>query len=102
MLITLFYIPIPDEETASSLGNLAIEKKLAACANIFSINSIFPWEEAIQNSGEFVLVLKTILSKKSELRTFIEEHHPYELPCIINWDVEVNDAYGIWIERNVN
>jgi len=102
VLITLFYIPNPDEETASSLGNLAIENKLAACSNVFPINSIFPWKDAIQNNSEFVLILKTILSKKSGLVKFIEDNHPYELPCIINWDVEVNDTYGAWIERNVS
>ena len=101
MQITLFYITNSNKEAAEQLGNLAIEKKLAACANIFPINSIFPWDGSIQHSGEYVLLLKTILSRKTELLSFIEENHPYELPCILNWEVEVNDEYGKWIEKNL-
>lgn len=101
MQITLFYITISTKEAGELLGNFAIEKKLAACANIFPINSIFPWEGDIQNSGEYVLILKTILSRKIELLSFIEQNHPYELPCILNWEVEVNDEYGRWIEKCV-
>ena len=102
MVITLFYITNSDQEKAAHLGRQAIEQKLAGCANIFDINSIFPWESEMQHEEEVVLVLKTIPDLKESLREFISRFHHYEVPCIISWDVEVNDSYGRWIKENVS
>ncbi|MGB4850641.1 MAG: divalent-cation tolerance protein CutA [Saprospiraceae bacterium] len=101
MQILLFYIPVSSNIEAISLGQKAVEQRIAACANIFPIQSIFPWEGAIQNENEFVLILKTIPSLKNQLTSFITSHHSYEVPCILNWIVEVNESYGLWIKENV-
>ena len=101
MDITLFYIPIGTQSDATSLGRKSIEARLAACSNVFPIQSTFPWEGTIQNETEYVLVLKTNLPLKEKLIAFISDHHPYDVPCIMNWNVEVNEAYGQWIEANV-
>ena len=101
MQITIFYIPVSDNDIAQKIGRLAVENKLAACANIFPINSIFPWDNAIQTETESVLILKTSNLLDEKLSAFIRENHPYELPCIMRWKVDVNREYGEWIERNV-
>ena len=97
MEITFFYIPIGSESAAIDLGDLAIEKKLAACSNVFPIHSAFPWNGKLEKENEFVLVLKTIPSLSISLRTLIEEHHPYDTPCIMSWNAEVNESYGKWM-----
>ena len=56
----------------------------------------------MQNEEEVVLVLKTIPDLKESLREFISRNHHYEVPCIISWDVEVNESYGKWIKENVS
>jgi periplasmic divalent cation tolerance protein len=99
--IIFFYITTPDETIAKKLGHLAVEKKLAACANIFPIQSVFPWDNQLSEENEFVLVLKTIPQLSMDLKEFISENHPYEVPCIMNWEVEVNEAYGKWVNENV-
>ncbi|MBK9981448.1 MAG: divalent-cation tolerance protein CutA [Saprospiraceae bacterium] len=101
MQILLFYIPTASKTEAISLGEKAIENRIAACSNIFPIQSIFPWEGTIQNENEFVLVLKTIPSLKNQLTSFITSLHSYEVPCILSWIVEVNESYGMWIKENV-
>ena len=101
MQITLFYIPVSTQSDANALGQKALDLKLAACSNTFPVQSVFPWAGSVQHEEEYVLILKTTLLLKDKLRLFISEHHPYELPCIISWDVEVNEAYGNWIEENV-
>jgi periplasmic divalent cation tolerance protein len=99
--ITLFYIPVNAESDATALGNKTIELRLAACANIFPIQSVFPWENSINHEGEFVLILKTIPFLEKMVRDFFSEHHPYDVPCIMSWEVEVNSSYGEWIMKNV-
>ncbi len=93
---------MPDAISSSRLGDTVIDQKLAACANFFPINSIFPWEGKKEQGEEFILILKTIPDLKSKLREFVEAHHPYDTPCIISWNVGVNEKYGKWIKETVD
>jgi periplasmic divalent cation tolerance protein len=99
MKISFFYIPIGSAEEANALGKLVVENRLAACSNIFPIQSMYPWEGQLQEDHEFVLILKTFPALNAELQAFIEQHHTYKIPCILRWDAEVNDAYGNWMEN---
>jgi len=100
--ILLFYIPCGSSEEATRMGRMAVEQKLAACANVFPIQSIFSWEGAIQSEGEFVTVLKTLPSHKEELAKYIAAHHAYKIPCIAQWKVEVNASYGLWMMEQMD
>lgn len=99
MEITLFYIPVGTSAEAKLLGEKAIEIHLAACANIFPIDSVFKWLGEVQHEKECVLLLKTLPSHKQSLQEWISITHSYEVPCIISWEVQVNDAYGSWIKE---
>jgi len=99
MKISFFYIPVGSEVEANALGKLVVENKLAACANIFPVQSMYPWNDQLQQDHEFVLILKTFPALNAELQTLIEQHHSYKIPCILQWDAEVNDAYGNWMEN---
>lgn len=102
MQILLFYIPAASNSEAISLGQKAIENRIAACANIFPVQSIFPWNGTIQTEHEFVLVLKTLPFLQDKVEEFISSHHSYEVPCIMSWLAEVNESYGMWIKNNVS
>ena len=78
-----------------------IERKLAACSNVFPIQSTYYWEGSMEQGKEHVLILKTLPALEVTLRQAIEALHAYETPCIISWSVSVNDAYGKWVERQV-
>ena len=99
MEITLFYIPVGTSAEAKLLGEKAVEMHLAACANIFPIDSVFQWLGEMQHEKEYVLLLKTLPSHKESLEEWIIHAHAYEVPCIISWEVHVNDAYGSWIKE---
>lgn len=101
MEITFFYIPVSNAAEAATLGNLAINEQLAACANVFPVQSVFMWEGSLQQEPEFILVLKTMPRKKRALRELMESRHSYETPCILSWDAEVNEAYGGWVNQQV-
>lgn len=101
MRISIFYITNADKESAIALARQAIEKKLAGCANILPMHSLYPWKGTLQEENEHILILKTIPALKEILTEFISSVHQYEVPCIMNWDVEVNESYGDWIRKNV-
>lgn len=60
-----------------------IEAKLAACVNLFPLDSIYLWEGKINQEQEYQLIIKTDLSKFDELEAKIKTLHSYEVPEII-------------------
>ena len=99
MEITLFYIPTGSREEAAALGHQAIDNHLAACANIFPVQSVFPWDGATQHEDEFVLLLKTLPHLNDHLRNFIKANHSYTTPAIVSWAAEVNEEYITWMKQ---
>ena len=102
MTITFFYITVGSQTEALAIGKQAVESRLAACANVFGMQSVFPWKNQIAEEHEYVLVLKTMPDIASSLQTFISTIHSYSVPCILSWDVEVNESYGKWVAENTS
>ncbi len=94
----ILYITCKNEEEAKYLANKCVKNKLAACGNIFSISSIYEWNNEIQNDDEMVLILKTDESKVNELKNKVKELHSYEIPCILELDAKANKEYYNWIK----
>lgn len=99
--IILFYITCPNLETANSLGQQLVENKQAACTNVFPIQSTYFWDNQMQNDQEYVLLAKTTEKCIPLVHVFVEENHPYELPCIMHFSVQANARYAQWIRESV-
>lgn len=80
---------------------MAIKERLAACANVFPVQSLFMWEGVMKYEPEFILVMKTMPYKKKALRELLESNHSYDTPCIMSWDAEVNEVYATWVDQQV-
>ena len=79
-----------------------IQAKLAACVNLFPIESIYFWQGEIQQDREYQLVIKTDLSKFAELEAQVKALHSYEVPEIIALPiVEGSQPYLNWLETNL-
>ncbi len=100
--LSIFYITNDSKEEAKKIANYLLEKKLIGCANIFQVNSVFPWENKIDDTEEFVLIAKTIVENKEKVNNAVAKIHPYDIPCILNFEVEVNQKYLDWICKNLN
>ena len=99
----LTYVTTKNEEEALKLANLAVQKNLAACGNIFpKMKSIYKWKNKLQNDKETVLILKTNLNKYPLLEKLILEKHSYEVPCILKIPIsEGNKEYLKWIDQRL-
>jgi len=99
----LAYITTKNEEEALSLANLAVEKNLAACGNIFhKMKSVYKWNEKLQMDNETLLILKTNSKKYPLLKKLIIEKHSYEVPCILKIPIsEGNKEYLKWIDQSL-
>lgn len=79
-------------EEARSISATLVERKLAACAQISSIQSYYTWKGAVQNDEEFRILLKTTDERYAEVEVAILELHSYDLPAIVAFDI--TQAYG--------
>lgn len=66
-----------------AIATKLIEAKLAACVNIFPIESIYLWQNKINQDAEYQLIIKTDLEKFAQLSAKIKTLHSYEVPEII-------------------
>lgn len=97
MAFLLFYVTHPDEATARQIATQMVERRLAACANIFPISSAYWWNGAVQQENEWVSVLKTRPELEMHLEETIKQIHHYEVPCILRFEVRANEDYEKWI-----
>ncbi len=100
MAFLVFYVTHPDEGTARRIAQQMVEQRLAACANVFPITSVYRWQGAVQNEGEWVSVLKTSLEREGDLERALCAVHPYEVPCLLRYEVRANEAYERWIRES--
>lgn len=96
----IVYVTCKDSAEAQKIGEMAVQKKLAACANHFSSQSCYQWKGKLVNDKEAILLLKTKDSSYDGLRAMIEEVHSYDIPCILRIDVQANKAYEDWVEES--
>ncbi len=88
---------------ATAIATMLIEEKLAACVNVFPVQSIYQWQGRIQQESEFQLIIKTNLAKFSELSSRIQEIHSYEVPEIIALPiVSGSESYLAWLSDVLN
>jgi periplasmic divalent cation tolerance protein len=81
------YTTLPKRRKARQLAKSLINERLAACANIFKIDSVYRWQGELQDAGEYGLLLKTRVDLYPRIEERIRELHPYELPAIVSFTI---------------
>lgn len=99
--ICLIYITHESEAAAKRISNLLLEARLAACANIFPIQSAYWWQGVLENGSEWVSLMKTTPEKWEALEAAVLKAHPYTTPCILKIEATANAAYAKWIREEV-
>jgi periplasmic divalent cation tolerance protein len=103
--LVVLYTTWPDAETAGAFGRLAVERKLAACANVLGpMLSIYRWDGAVRSETETPMLLKTTAAAADRLKMLILERHPYDTPCVlaINTEPQGNNLkYAQWVRSEI-
>jgi periplasmic divalent cation tolerance protein len=91
------------EEQAARLARHLVEHRLAACVNILpQVRSIYRWHEKVEDSSEWMLVIKSRRDLFLALRAEIERLHTYQTPEIIAMPVvDGSEAYLGWLEQQL-
>jgi periplasmic divalent cation tolerance protein len=82
--IIFAYLTVGSPEEARHIGRSLVEERLAACVNIFDgMTSIYPWQDAIEEARETVIIAKTRGDLFDALAARVRALHSYTTPCIV-------------------
>lgn len=56
----------------------------------------------MESSLEEILIVKTLPELTEAAMQKIQSMHPYEIPCIASWEVQVNEDYYNWMRNELN
>ena len=95
----MVYVTARDKEEAKSIAKHLLEKRLIACGNIFPIESLYWWEDKIEEDKEFVLIAKTLDERFNKVKEEIKAIHSYSTPCILKIGADANAEFLEWVKE---
>jgi periplasmic divalent cation tolerance protein len=91
-------------EEARKIARDVVEKGLAACVNIVThaVESFYSWEGKLEDSSEYLLIMKTTQDRLDELEKQTLALHSYETPEFIVLPVLAgSEEYLKWLAESV-
>ncbi|XP_026104359.1 protein CutA homolog isoform X2 [Carassius auratus] len=100
---SVLLVNCPTEQTARDIGRSIMEKRLAACVNIFPrTTTMYYWKGEIRDTSEILLLVRTRTSLVQRLVDYIKAMHPYDIPEIISFPIDDGSQhYFNWMEDAV-
>lgn len=96
------YVTFPNKKEAEKMAKNLLMRKLAACLNIFPVESIYSWRGKTVKDKEFVAIIKTKKQNFRKIEKFILKNHSYNTPCILEIPVaKVTKKYQQWLNKNL-
>jgi len=89
---------------AREIARRAVGERLAACANIgtAAVESIYWWKGKVETGREFLLMMKTTVSRLPALEKEVKQLHSYDLPEFVALEIAAGSKeYLRWIEESV-
>jgi periplasmic divalent cation tolerance protein len=85
---------------AVELAQAAVELRLAACAQVAGpISTSYWWEDSIQRSEEWLVMLKLPDDRYDDLAEFLADRHSYDEPEIIAMPIVAGSpSYLEWLQ----
>jgi periplasmic divalent cation tolerance protein len=103
MKIIVVLTTIDNLEDARAIASALVERKLAACVQVSTIESVYAWQGAVQNDTEYRVMAKTTADRYGDVEAAILDLHTYDLPAIYALDVaEIYAPYAEWVVSNSN
>ena len=91
-------VSFPNREIALEIAKQLIEKRLIACAQFSAIESLYRWQNQLENSQEVMMHAKSIYTYWPVIQSTVKEMHSYEVPEIIATPIlEIDSSYLQWM-----
>ena len=91
------------KEDAKIISRQVVEKRLAACVQIMGpITSTYWWKEKVEQTEEWLCIMKSKRDLYKDLEQAIMSIHPYEVPEIVAVPIVAgSQSYLEWLEQEV-
>ena len=91
------YSTFPNAESARKAAQLLVAARLAACVNIYPIESVYEWQGKLEDGPEAAVFIKTRQALAEQVIAAARAVHPYSVPCFLTLPIEAgNDDYLSW------
>ncbi len=88
-------------EEARRMARELVELKLAACAQVQPIESLYRWQGQVESAQEYRVLFKTTEAMYAQVEAAIRARHGYKLPAIhAVLSVRAEAAYAQWVADN--
>jgi periplasmic divalent cation tolerance protein len=97
--LSIILVTAPSQEVANRLAHGLVTECLAACVNVVpGVTSTYYWEGKLEQAEEALMVIKTRRSRYAELEQYVQTHHPYDTPEIVEIPAgRVTHKYLQWV-----
>ena len=91
-------------DVAKRIASVLLNKRLAACVNIIpKIKSFYWWKGNIEESEEYLLMIKTREELIEKVKSEVLVLHNYEVAEFIAFPIEnISVHYASWIDKETN
>lgn len=90
---------VGSEAQAMELARAMVALRLAACAQVEPIRSVYVWDGATCDEPEWRISFKTRPALEPQLRAAVHQRHPYTLPQWVVGGVQGSAAYAAWVDE---
>lgn len=91
---------VDSKKKAKEIANALLNKRLAACVQIFHVSSAYWWKNKIERAKEWMCVIKARAAVYPKIEVVIKSLHPYSVPEILAFPViDGNKPYLKWLEK---
>ena len=99
MEYVLLHTTTDSPELARDLAAAAVSQRLAACVQIVPIESVYIWEDELQQSKEFRCEMKSRSDCLDALKQLVLSQHTYDLPELVVVELaELSADYRAWLD----
>lgn len=89
---------VDSEKKARVLARAVVAEHLAACAKITAVRSVYRWKGELEEAKEWLVEALTSAELAAPTATRFAKGHPYDVPVIETWPVELADAETVrWL-----
>src|SRR5438445_5475050 len=89
----LIMVTCGGRDDAERLGEALVVEHLAACCSVVpTVRSFYYWDDQLRREHESLLLVKTLESQAAAVQDFVRSHHNYELPAILQQDIEAGPS----------
>ena len=91
---------VGNEQEAKQIAQSLLNDRLAACIQIFPMQSHYIWKEELQEDQEYLLLIKARQSDWQKIEAAIRKIHSYEIAEILKLDLAAGHApYLAWMQQ---